>query len=120
MLGYMGRRGYWIWVPESKKIEESHDVTFEEGRSHCRHSTQGMEDASNEGIQSEPIGTTTPESGKPDDTITTNTTSNHHQTWGTHGAIKTLDPIQEPPPNQMETPKLQIAPNPPLATHHSS
>lgn len=34
LLGYMGRRGYRVWVPETKKIEESHDVTFEEGRPH--------------------------------------------------------------------------------------
>ncbi|GAW08691.1 Gag-Pol polyprotein [Lentinula edodes] len=31
LLGYMGRRGYRVWIPETKRIEESHDVTFEEG-----------------------------------------------------------------------------------------
>ncbi|GAW04991.1 retrotransposon unclassified [Lentinula edodes] len=31
LLGYMGRRGYRIWVPEWKSIIESRDVQFEEG-----------------------------------------------------------------------------------------
>ncbi|GAW04347.1 retrotransposon Ty1-copia subclass [Lentinula edodes] len=45
LLGYMGRRGYRVWIPESKKVEESHDVTFEEGTSHR---TRAPEETNNE------------------------------------------------------------------------
>ena len=34
MLGYVGRRGYRIWVPETRKVIESRDVRFEEGIPH--------------------------------------------------------------------------------------
>lgn len=31
MIGYMGRRGYKIYLPSSRTFTESRDVTFEEG-----------------------------------------------------------------------------------------
>ena len=34
MLGYVGRRGYRIWVPETRTVLESRDVRFEEGVPH--------------------------------------------------------------------------------------
>ncbi|KAJ3873815.1 hypothetical protein F5051DRAFT_443910 [Lentinula edodes] len=43
----MGRRGYRIWVPETKKVEESHDVTFEEGRAHRTREVEEVEDEQN-------------------------------------------------------------------------
>ncbi|GAW08070.1 retrotransposon Ty1-copia subclass [Lentinula edodes] len=44
LLGYMGRRGYRLWVPEDKRIEESHDVTFEEGEPHRTRKREVEED----------------------------------------------------------------------------
>ncbi|KAG7085259.1 hypothetical protein E1B28_013883 [Marasmius oreades] len=34
MLGYLGRRGYRLWVPETRSVIESRDVQFEEGTPH--------------------------------------------------------------------------------------
>lgn len=48
LIGYMGRRGYRVWVPEHKRIEESHDVTFEEGAPHRTRRPETMEDTSEE------------------------------------------------------------------------
>lgn len=31
LLGYMGRCGYRMWLPEEKRVEESHNIAFEEG-----------------------------------------------------------------------------------------
>ncbi|KAF8823582.1 hypothetical protein HHX47_DHR10000187 [Lentinula edodes] len=87
LLGYMGRRGYRIWVPETKKIEESHDVTFEEGKAH-RTCTPNVEEESN-GLAE---GPTNQHLGKPNKDLTDLTDKAGDGEWasGTH------EPIQFP------------------------
>ncbi len=34
LIGYMGQRGYCIWIPELKMIKELRDIIFEEGLAH--------------------------------------------------------------------------------------
>ncbi len=40
LLGYMGRRGYWIYDPRCDGVYEVRDVIFEEGIGHCTRPTE--------------------------------------------------------------------------------
>lgn len=99
LLEYMGRRGYRVWIPETRKIEESHDVTFKEGRAHCTRKPTEVEEIREDVGGEENTGTTDLEPKKSDKVhtiITTEDTSSNQQ-WQI-----SLEPIQSTEPNRME------------------
>lgn len=116
LLGYMGRIGYRVWIPESKKIEESHNVTFEEGPAHRTCSTTELEEENDEGITEEFPRTIFPESSKQHEELpnTTKDTGNNQLRWGTP------EPIQTPELNQKEVPNIPVVQNPPIPMRHST
>ncbi|KAJ3846008.1 hypothetical protein EV368DRAFT_89729 [Lentinula lateritia] len=54
LLGYMGQRGYRIWIPKTKGIEESHNVTFEEDAPHRTCWPEVVEDIAEEETNNAP------------------------------------------------------------------
>ncbi|KAF8831255.1 hypothetical protein HHX47_DHR1000495 [Lentinula edodes] len=102
LLGYMGRRGYRLWIPESKKVKESHDVTFEEGSP--RRTRPATESGDGE---EEEVGGNSNSNPPTQINIPPNTADNHHH--GTQPEScetnQLPDEYQPPPPEDDRIPE---------------